>query len=131
MSRMFKDGDKIIEIFRNPAGKATVLEFIPNYSGSGIVNAADVYKIKYDDRSRVYTFSKEFVEREFILYISHQLSQSIVPPTSFSNVKFFAKRAVVGGMVFEATDKDCSHEFVDYVGFSESYKYCKKCDHKP
>jgi hypothetical protein len=24
----------------------------------------------------------------------------------------------------------CRHEFVDYLGFSESYQYCKKCDKK-
>jgi len=24
----------------------------------------------------------------------------------------------------------CSHSFKEYVGFSEKYKYCVKCDHK-
>ena len=24
----------------------------------------------------------------------------------------------------------CSHELAEYHGFSESYKYCKKCDYK-
>lgn len=23
---------------------------------------------------------------------------------------------------------ECTHEFVDYVGFNDSFKYCKKCD---
>lgn len=28
------------------------------------------------------------------------------------------------------TDGSCAHELVNYVGFRESYKFCKKCDHK-
>jgi hypothetical protein len=24
----------------------------------------------------------------------------------------------------------CQHEFQDYSGFTESYQFCKKCDHK-
>lgn len=25
---------------------------------------------------------------------------------------------------------ECKHELVEYIGFSETYFYCKKCDHK-
>jgi hypothetical protein len=27
-------------------------------------------------------------------------------------------------------ESGCNHEFKEYVGLTESYKYCLKCDHK-
>lgn len=27
-------------------------------------------------------------------------------------------------------NNECQHEWVEYVGFVENYKYCKKCDKK-
>lgn len=30
----------------------------------------------------------------------------------------------------ELSSKRCNHEFKEYHGFTESYRYCTKCDHK-
>lgn len=32
--------------------------------------------------------------------------------------------------VLEINVGSCNHEMIEYTGLSESFKYCKKCDHK-
>lgn len=31
---------------------------------------------------------------------------------------------------FEITMKECQHDWADYVGFTHSYQYCRRCDEK-
>ena len=35
-----------------------------------------------------------------------------------------------GAVTFPNMTKTCMHEMIDYIGFTQRYKYCKKCDHK-
>lgn len=48
------------------------------------------------------------------------------------NIKKSVQCPIVAGYDrgFEITMKECQHEWADYVGFSERYKYCRKCDEK-
>lgn len=36
----------------------------------------------------------------------------------------------IGLPEYKPTSKECSHSWSNYVGFSESYKFCTKCDLK-
>lgn len=58
-----------------------------------------------------------------------------LPNTTAGFVEFNASYAQLGGLAGmqlnrEAASGKCHHEMVEYIGFTHSYKYCKKCDAK-
>lgn len=69
----------------------------------------------------------------------HQpISQAVPMPVAVEQVaeaynlnpKVVQQAPLPSVMTLQAFQKNCPHDFVKYVGFSHSYKYCKYCDTK-
>jgi hypothetical protein len=50
----------------------------------------------------------------------------------YEHMLTFIKLTPVRGLYYEYPDKnqECTHDFATYIGFTESFEYCRKCDHK-
>lgn len=80
-------------------------------------------KIKSDT---IYTI----IEEQHMYYVT----EYCYPATLGIFIKSELEHAIVKG-IFEWLNKttdssDCNHDFKQYLGFTQSYKYCIKCDHK-
>lgn len=111
----FKKGDRI----KVPGGD------LLNYCHATIVDTGkdldggDVYLVCWDHRNGQ-TFDYKATDVDYIW--ENDFSKAMKLPTGIDFIPFIVS--------IEGEKTSCSHDWVEYNGFTEVYKYCKKCDEK-
>lgn len=83
------------------------------------------YVVLWDHMSRSAAYDADEVDSTDLWEL---ISVTHNPSLSFGNINHVPIHITVDNAKFDKVN--CNHEWTEYVGFKDSFTYCKKCDQK-